>query len=452
MKKPKIILIFLLLVILTACAKPVSLVTTSPSTQSAETVLPLDNTPTPTPEPTFTPVQLADSGDKAIFAGDYDAALEIFQSALSASDDPAVIARSNLGIGQAYYEKGNNAAALDHLRQAATAADPVIAAHAQYFMGQSYANLERYDEAIQSYSAFLTLRPGLLDSYVYELQGDLYNTIGNYPMAIASFQEAYRTDPNGGNDTLAIKVAVAYQDSGDTDTALSLYQDIYNTSGSDYTKAQMDLRIGQIYYNQGQTDQAYAYFQDAVNNFPLAYDAYTALVTLVNDDVSVNEFQRGLINYYVGNYALAVEAFDRFLNQAPAEFADTAVYYKALAVRAAGASNGESRAEEADQVWQYLIDTYPTSPFYIDAWEDIEYTQWAYLDEPLQAAETALNFVAKNPEAAESPDFLFLAGRSYERAGQLDLASTTWQRVADEYPDFSKNVPGSLFRRDRHRA
>ncbi len=435
MKKPKIILIVLLLVTLTACAQPAAQVTTSPLTQPAEAVQTAELTPTPTPAPTSTPVQLADAGDQAIFAGDFDSALEIFQSALSASNDPAVIARSNLGIGQAYYEQLNYAPALEHLRLAINAEDPAIAARAQYFLGQSYISLERYDEALQSYSSYLTLRPGLLDSYIHELQGDLYYKLGNYPLAIASFQEAYRTDPNGGNEDLAIKIAVAYQDSGDTDTALALYQDIYNTSESDYTKAQMDLRIGRIYYDQGLTDQAYAYFQDAVNNFPMAYDAYTALVTLVNDDIPVNEYQRGLINYYVGNYALAVEAFDRFLNEAPAEFADTAIYFKALAVRATGASNGESRAEEAVQVWQYLIDTYPTSPYFIDAWEDIEYTQWAYMDEPLKAAETALNFVAKNPDAAEAPDFLFLAGRSYERAGQLDLASTTWQRIANEYPD-----------------
>lgn len=435
MKKPKIILIVFLLATLTACAQPPILVSTTPSTQPAGTIQTDEFIPTPTLTPTSTPVQSADAGDRALFAGDYDSALQIFQSALSTSSDPAVVARANLGLGQAYYEQSNYAPALDHLRLAVNADDPVIAARAQYFLGQSYASLERQDEALQSFSAYLTLRPGLLDSYIHELQGDIHNTLGNYPLAIASFQEAYRTDPNGGNENLAIKTAIAYQDNGDTDTALSLYQDIYNTSDNDYTKAQMDLRIGRIYYDQGLTDQAYVYFQDAVNNFPLAYDAYSALVTLVNDNVSVNEYQRGLINYYVGNYALAVEAFDRFLNEAPVEFADSAIYYKALAVRAAGASNGESRAEEAIQIWQYLIDNYGSSPFYIDAWEDIEYTQWAYLDEPLKAAETALSFVAKSPDAAEAPGFLFLAGRSYERAGQLDLASATWQRVADEYPD-----------------
>ncbi len=152
--------------------------------------------------------------------------------------------------------------------------------------------------------AYLTLRPGVIDSAIHEQMGDLYLTVGNPLQAIASYQEAYRTDPAGGTERLAIKIAAAYQQSGDTATALSLFQDIYNTTASDYTKAEMDLRIGQIYYSQENYDQAYAYYQDTVNNFPWAYDSYSALATLVNDDVAVNEYQRGLINYNVSNYAL----------------------------------------------------------------------------------------------------------------------------------------------------
>ena len=106
------------------------------------------------------------------------------------------------------------------------------------------------------------------------------------------------------------------------------------------------------------------------NNFPYAYDAYTALVTLVNDDVPVNEYQRGLINYNVGNYALSVEAFDRYLATSPNENADAALYYKALATRAAGASNGEDKTNEAIAIWWQLIEGYRSSPYFIDAWED----------------------------------------------------------------------------------
>jgi soluble lytic murein transglycosylase len=439
MKKPKLILFVLLILSLSACAQPAVEQPAGDATSEAEAPTESEPTPAPTPTATPTPVQMADEGDRAIFAGDYELALQTFQSALDGSTDAAVADKAHLGIGQAYYSLGSYAAALDSLRIAATSEDPVLAARANYLMGQTFTALERYDEAQSAYDNYLALHPGLIDSHVYELKGDLFNLTGAYVQAITNFQEAYRTDPDGGSDTQAIK------NSGDTETALSLYQDLYNTTDSDYTKAQMDLRIGRIYYNRGDTEQAYVYYQDTVNAFPFAYDSYSALVTLVNDGVSVNEYQRGLINYNVGNYALAAEAFDRFLASSPDFGADAALYFKALAVRAEGAGNGEDRNEEAIQIWQTLIDTYPASDYFIDAWEDIEYTLWAYMDEPVRAAEFALDYVSLYPEEAISADFLFLAGRSYERAGDLALASQTWQRIANEYPNSAETFRSVYF-------
>ena len=445
MKKPKRIILFLLILILTACSQPA--VEQSPTTPAAvtESLPTATATPEPTPTPTPTPLELADDGHQAILAGDYETALEIFRQALSTTTDSQVLASSNLGMGQAYYKQGNFGPALDYLRIAAASEDMTIAGRAQYLLAKSFTSLERYDEALTAYDTYLQYRPGLIDSHIYSLKGDIYNLLGNYAQALANYQEAYRADLNGGSEALAVQVAVAYEINGDQETALALYQDIYNTSENGYTKAEMDLRMGRIYYALEQWDQAYAYFQDAATNFPYAYDAYTALVTLVNDDVPVNEYQRGLVNYNVGNYALSVEAFDRYLATSPDENADAALYYKALATRAAGASNGEDKTDEAITIWWQLIEGYRSSPYFIDAWEDIEYTQWAYQGEYEQAAETALQFVTQYSDEVEAPAFLFLAGRSYERAGMLAEASATWQRIPNEYPSAEETFMGTYF-------
>jgi len=445
MKKPKALYILILILTLTSCAQPTGSQESTLIVSTTEVIATTEPTATPTPAPTATPLEQTNDGDRAIFAGDYDRAIEIFNNALASSSDSEITAKSNLGIGQAYLELDNNAAALTNLRLAAASEDPVLAGRANYFLAQTYINLQRYDEAFQAYSSFLSLRPGVIDSFIHEKMGDLYLAVGNPLQAIASYQEAYLTEPNGGTDALEIKVAAAYQESGDINTALRLYQEIYNTTSSDYYKAEMDLRIGQIYYSQENYDLAYTYFQDAVNNFPYAYDSYSALAALVNDGVAVNEFQRGLINYNVGNYALSVEAFDRYLATATEETADAALYYKALAIRAAEATSGDGQYDQAILVWQDLVNNYPTSAYNLDAWEDIEYTQWAYMVEYLQAAETALDYVARFPDSAEAADFLFLAGRSYERADELDLASTTWQRIANEYPSSDNAFLASYF-------
>ncbi len=92
-------------------------------------------TPMPTPIPTATPLEMTDDGDRAIIAGDYDRAIEIFQNALANTTDTTVTDKSNLGIGQAYYEQSNYAPALTALRLAAASADTTIAARGQLFPG-----------------------------------------------------------------------------------------------------------------------------------------------------------------------------------------------------------------------------------------------------------------------------------------------------------------------------
>src|SRR4030067_3571750 len=88
-------------------------------------------------------------------------------------------------------------------------------------------------------------------------------------------------------------------------------------------------------------DQAYAAYLDAVQNFPLSYDSYLALVNLVEAGVPVDELQRGLVDYFAGQYAVAVAAFDRYLQAGPLDPAEpeepaTALYYKRLTLRCLG--------------------------------------------------------------------------------------------------------------------
>jgi soluble lytic murein transglycosylase len=429
----KLALAFLLILSLVACNAPVD----QPAvvhTHAPIILATATSKPAPTPTATLPPPPelLVNEGDFALFVGDFETAGGIFQDAISRSDDTEVTAKAQLGLGQAYFNQGQISTALTHFRQASLAADPVTSARAQYMLGQTYTRLERYDEALTAYQVYLELRPGIIDSRVHELQGDLHSILDDHPAAIASYQHAFLTDPKGGTDAQAVKIARAYQSSGDEETALSLYKDIYSTASNDYTKAQMALFIGQIYLEQNEKEQAYDIFQESVRQFPFAYDAYTALVILVEEGVSVNEYERGLVNHYVGNHVLAIEAFDRYLAEAPEFLADAALYFKGLSTRALG---GEDNHRAAIALWEELIESHPTSNYYIDAWQSIEFTLWAFLADHQAAAEHSLDYVAQRPESSDAPDFLFRAGRSYERAEMLREAAETWVRVAAEYPE-----------------
>jgi soluble lytic murein transglycosylase len=444
MKKHQISTLALLIIfVISACSNPADGPAFDPPAATTSTVT---ATPQPTPTPTATlpppPEMLVTEGDLALFAGDFESALGIFQDAVARSVDPEISFQAELGLGQAYFNQGEISTALIHFRQAALAADPVTAARAQYMLGQTYTQLQRYADALAAYQAYLDLRPGLIDTRLHELRGDLFTTLADHQAAIASLQQAYLAHPTGGTDDLAVKIARAYQSSGDEDTALSLYRDIFNNASSDYTKASMALLIGRILLERGETDQAYAILRESVEQFPFAFDAYTALVILVDDGVPVNEYHRGLVNYYVGNHQLAIQAFDRYLAGESQEFSDAALYHKGLASRAAG---GEEALLAAIALWQELIEAYPTSTYYVDAWQSIEYTLWAFIGDPQAAAESSLDFVAQRPESPYAADFLFRAGRSYERAEMLQEASDTWGRIAGEYPDSDETFRATYF-------
>lgn len=442
-KRRKFILSALVVFMLAACTGPAE----QPAVdQTHPPILLATATPPITPTPTATlpppPEVLITEGDHALFVGDYLTAEAIFRDALTRSDDPDLIAQAQLGLGQTYFNMGEISTALNHFRQAAQADDPVIASRAQYMLGRTFTQLERYEEALAAYQAYLDIRPGLIDSRLHELRGDLFSTLGDQASAIASYQSAFLSDPAGGSDAIAVKIARAYQASGDNETALSLYRDIYNTASSDYTKAQMALLIGRIYLANEDYDQAYTILKESVQNFPFAYDAYTALVILVEDGIPVNEYERGQVYYYVGNHILAIEAFDRYLAEEEQPQGDAALYHKGLATRSLG---GEDNHRMAIDLWETLIITYPTSSYYVDAWQSIEFTHWAFLGDHQASAKTSLDFVAQRPQSPDSPDFLFRAGRSFERADMLQQAAETWARVASEYPESAETFRATFF-------
>ncbi len=134
----------------------------------------------------------------------------------------------------------------------------------------------------------------------------------NFTEAISAYKTALAAPHIGDDTALQIKIAQAFASSGDTTTALSMYDSISKASSNDYIKAQMDLLTGRLDLALGQADQAYQFFLDAVNNYPLSYDSYSALVTLVNANVPVDDLNRGLTDYFAGQYGYALDAFQRY--------------------------------------------------------------------------------------------------------------------------------------------
>jgi soluble lytic murein transglycosylase len=394
--------------------------------------------PTATPSPTPTPgVRLA-TADQAFFDGDYINAQLQYQTALSNTSDPAIISAALWGLGRVEYAAGNNGKALIDLTNLATSypGDP-NAVRAYFLMGEIYLALERYPEAAQAYTTYLTMKPGVIDSFVQERRGDAYNSAENYAEAISAYKTALAAPHIGDDTALQIKIAQAIASSGDTTTALGMYDSISKASSDADVKAQMDLFSGRIDLSLGQSAQAYHFFIDAVDNYPFSSDSYSMLVDLVNNGVPVDDLNRGLADYSAGQYGYARDAFERYINANPKNDGTSAYYHAMTFIQLGDYQKG------IDELTKFIAN-YPNNKNWQTAWGEKADTQWSELGDYAAAAQTYLDYAKADPDILFAPQAMLDAGRNYERANSLEQAAHVWESIADTYPG-SDLVPQALF-------
>ncbi len=464
-KRNMLTVLLVLPLVLSACA-PVSNTEVALATKTAvlvETpIVVISQEPTETPEITIDKTEEAKipEADSALAFGDYEQALETYQAYFEQSSIATEKAAALFGISITHFKMENFPLVLSNVRNLHTDYPQELPAkRAHILLGWTYQALGRNYDALTEFKIYLTDMPGVIDAYVYEQIGDIYLSEANLTEALSAYQSAYLSPLTGSGEDLAIKIANTYSLLGDNATAINLYKDIYFNSQSDYIKAQMDIFLARAYIAEQDTALAYESYQDAVNNYPFTYDAYTALVELVNNGETVNELKRGIINANIEQYELAIEAYNRYLALLEADTA-AGLYYKALAIRALGLKNepigglirteaNQKEGTEADNqavaLWREITSKYPNSQFAIDAWEDIAYTQSAYINDPMAAARTARDFVANAPDSPSSSSILFSAGRYFEIAGDLQEAAATWSRLGTEYPNTSETFQALFF-------
>ena len=433
----KIIWLWLILVLCSCQMLP------TPGPTPASTITP-GPSPTPTPLPTSTPlptpvpVVRIESGDEALFFGDYDTAREQYLAAYNDADDDSLKAAALWGLGRTELADGNFRPAIDNLNILTTTyPESTYSARAYFLMGQAYNGLQEYQQAAEAYNTYMTRVPGVLDSYVQEYRGDALNEAKDYPGAIGAYNAALSASRLDDGLLLQIKIADARAAFGDHAGALTLYDQIFNTSTNDYIKAQMDYLAGNTHVELGQRDEANARYLHAVENYPLSYYSYLSLIELIGVDHPVNDLDRGLVDYHAEQYDVALVALDRYIGENPANDG-TAHYYRAAALREMG------QTHESIQELNYFISNFQNHPRWVAAWEDKAFLQWAVLGDYPAAAQTLLDLAAAIPGSEIAPAILSDAARILDRNNNLEEAARTWERVANEYPS-SEQVPDALF-------
>lgn len=409
-----------------------------PTSTLASSVEQATSTPVPTAVATLTSSARVASADKLFFYGDWDAALREYRRVYEGEDE-ALHAAALLGIARSYNKLALAPEAASALSTLLTSFPDSEEAAAGYFLqAQIYADQNNPAAAAQAYQEYLTRRPGIIDGFVQELRGDALFEAGDLDGALAAYQAASAAPQLAGILGLQVKIGNVHMGRSDYQAAILAYQTVYTNTANDYLKADMDLLIGRAYLALGDSAQAQILFQDAVTKYPLAFSSYAALVELVNAGASVDEFQRGLVDYYVATnssgssanelYLVAIAAFDRYLENAPADHADTAHYFRALSLQATGNYAG------ALSELEHIIAEHEFGEHWADAYLEKADIQWRNQDDYDAAIATLEGFVVAYPGHPSAALMLYTAGKIAEVGGRLTRAAEILPRIANEYP------------------
>jgi soluble lytic murein transglycosylase len=395
-------------------------------------------TATATLAPTATPLPQTrvQSGDDAFALGDYEAAMDAYKAAYDASADPDIRASAIYGEGRIFHARQDDVSAIQSFQSVLdNFPDAKIKPEVFYWLGQIYDGLKRYSDAADAYAQYLALRPGVIDAYVQELRGDALVSAGDDSSAIPAYEAAAQAPRLGAGYALKLKIADAYIRNQDYTKAIDLLNNIYTGSSSTAVRANADFYAGKALLAQGDAEGASERYLDAVNNFPQEYGAYAALLQMVNGGMTVSDVQRGVVDYYAGQYQVAITALDRAIQNGE-DTDGTALYFEGMSLSAL------EQYPEAISAWDTFIQNYPQNPHWASAWEEKAAIQWADLDKFDEAAQTLLSYVKAAPSSAEAPGNLYEAGRIYEREDKLEEAAATWQRLVDEYPAADQSFRG----------
>lgn len=430
----------LVILSLTACqSTPSSLPTNTPLATAASTDVASTQPPSPaTAFPTPVPLVRIDTGDEALFFGDYDKAREEYLAAFNSATDRFIQAAALWGLGRTeLVAKNYQLAAETFTTLTIDYPESNYSARAYFLIGQAYDSLGQFQQAADSYAEYMNRVPGVIDGYVQEYRGDALYEVKDYTNAINSYEAALNASRLDDGLPLRIKIAQSRFAFGDYAGALTVYDQVFNLTKNDYIRAQMDYLAGNAHTKLGQTDQANTRYLHTVENYPLSYYSYLALVELVDANIVVDDLDRALVDYFAEQYDVALVVFDRYIEANPAGDG-TAQYYRAQTLKEM------QRTQQAIEAFDEFIKSYPTHPRWEDAWQEKGFLEWAVQGDYVVGAQTFIDFVSTVPTSSSAPDFLMSAARITERDGRLEEAAQIWERVANEYSS-SEQVPDALF-------
>jgi soluble lytic murein transglycosylase len=347
----------------------------------------------------------------------------------------AMLAEARYRLAQSYLREDTAAEAATILAQllaTADAGDP-WRSPALFLLGEALLSAGRPADAEASFRAYLSLAPEAT-SLTWQRIGAARRAAGNLAAAAEAYSAALAASPDW-ETTCALRRSLADLALAQRDYtgATAQYDRLRGDATTGAAAAELQWLAGSALAAGGDKNAAASRWQAAADADPTSRYAHQALVALLDAGVTVNEYQRGLVNYHNGVYALAVAAFDRFLaadatsSAALSRQVQDALYYRGLSYLALGQSDRGSAELER------FIAAYPTHPLWPEAWLAQARAQ-ARAGRATAAIATYRRLAAERPAAAQAPRALWQAATLQAGLGEPAATIEAYLDLARRYP------------------
>ncbi|MBI5035069.1 MAG: tetratricopeptide repeat protein [Chloroflexi bacterium] len=461
----KKILILLFSVLLVACSTLSSEPTPEPTVLPSPT---FPNTPTLTPEPTEIPTPVFSStpyydGMIARRNGDYARAIAAFQLALKSNPTPELLQETQYRLAEAYW-LNDDARALNLLTTfLQTYPNGAHAPEAHMLLADSYRAKKDYANALEQLRIYRDQSPMLVGDTDATI-ADILVLAGTTTEAIAQYDRALQDTSMLASTRINVlrRASDLHAALGQPALAAARLDTAFAISGDARTKAELLWKAGEAYAVAKQIDKAMARWTDAINKYPDQPAAYQALIDLLNAGRTIDDYQRGLVDYYAAAYDPAIAAFERSAKVDAARAGDaryfiasshsrkgeysTAIVHFNTIINSmpnhkrvadayfgkAAATNALGKADDAVAIYKKFQTTFPES----DRADDALWSAALIYDRAKRYAEAAALYESvhtKYPSRERTAEALFWAGMDHYRLKDYKTASARWQSITKDY-------------------
>ncbi len=398
------------------------------------------------PDPAVTGEGLLVTGRRLLRYGDYIAArTALSQVADAAESAPEQRAEALYDLGRAYLGEGLFGEALAIFSQldallAGGGGDPNQFGQKEYFLrGEALMGMGRYTDAVAAYWRFLEAYPWMGEA-VQPRIARAFVALNDTEGAAA----AYRRSADEAADRF-VKVrhleslAQLHQESGRYADAHAAYTEILAVAENPGYRTQILYRAGQALAAGGDIPGAIERWLAATAESPEDYNAYLALVELVNRNVEFDLYQRGYIDLAAEAYTPAILAYQAYLASVDPTDARVGNALHGLGQSYLGAGN----YSEALAVIDRAILEYPDCDCFGQAWLDKGAAQ-AGLGDSAGARRTYRTFARDYPDHPLAPEALWQSGRRALDEGNQIEAAVDFLVLADAFPT-SARAPQALY-------